>query len=43
MFKGLRSLILISTGLTWRSFFKVVAAFKDVEEFILCKNDLSDF
>ena len=42
MFKNLRSLILISTGLTWKTFFKVVAAFKSVHEYILCKNDLSD-
>ena len=42
MFKNLRSLILINTGLTWKSFFKVVSAFKHVHEFILCKNNLSD-
>jgi tubulin-specific chaperone E len=43
LFKSLRCLILIGTGLTWRSFFKVAAAFRQVHEFILCKNDLSDF
>ena len=42
MFKALRSLILIQTGLTWKSFFKVVSAFTKVQEFILCKNNLSD-
>jgi len=41
LFRNLRSLILIKTGLTWKSFFKVVAAFKRVNDFILCKNDLS--
>lgn len=43
LFKSLRCLILIGTGLTWRSFFKVAGAFRGVHEFILCKNDLSDF
>lgn len=42
LFANLRCLILINTGLTWKSFFKVVSAFKAVHEFILCKNDLSD-
>ena len=42
-FKSLRTLILIKTGLNWKKFFKVVSAFKHVQEFILCKNDLSDF
>lgn len=42
MFRSLRCLILIKTGLSWGSFFRVVCAFGRVEEFILCKNDLSD-
>jgi Leucine-rich repeat (LRR) protein len=41
-FPNLKCLILINTGLKWKSFFKVVAAFMEVYEFILCKNDLSD-
>lgn len=42
LFKSLKCLILIKTNLTWETFFKVVSAFSRVQEFILCKNDLSD-
>ena len=42
LFKNLRTLILIKTGLTWKSFFKVLPVFRNVHEFILCKNNLSD-
>ena len=42
LFRNLRCLILIKTGLTWQTFFKVAAAFHRVHDFILCKNDLSD-
>jgi hypothetical protein len=41
-FPNLKCLILINTGLKWKSFFKVVGAFREAYEFILCKNDLSD-
>ncbi len=33
---------MIKTSLSWKTFFKVVSAFKKTHEFILCKNDLSD-
>ena len=42
IFQNLKCLILINTGLTWKGLFKVLWAFKDIEELILCKNDLSD-
>ena len=42
LFANLRCLILINTNLTWKSFFRVLSAFRAVHEFILCKNDLSD-
>ena len=42
IFPNLKCLILIKTGLTWKNLFRVVKAFKDVQELILCKNDLSD-
>ena len=42
LFPRLKCLILINTGLTWKSFFKVLPAFAQVQEFILCKNNLVD-
>ena len=43
IFSNLKCIILINVGLTWKTFFKISSSFhENVEELILCKNDLSD-
>ncbi len=43
VFRRLRVLILINTGLGWRTFFKVVGAFNKLRELVICRNDMADY
>jgi hypothetical protein len=43
LFPNLKFLILINTNLTWKAFFSILPAFGNVNEFILCKNELTDY
>jgi len=43
VFPNLKTVILINMNLTWKTLNKVIPAFKDVEEFVICKNKCNDF
>lgn len=42
-FRNLSSIILINMNLTWKTLSKVLPAFRNVEELIVCRNNLNDF
>jgi hypothetical protein len=43
VFQNLKTLILINMNLTWKTVNKVIPAFNNIEELILCKNKCNDF
>jgi hypothetical protein len=43
IFPKLKTLVLINTGLKWKSLFKIIRAFSKLKELVLCKNDLTDY
>ena len=43
VFNNLSSIILINMNLTWKTLSKVLPAFRNVEELVVCRNKLSDF
>lgn len=42
LFKKLKSLILIHTGINWKTLFKVLPAFPILQSLVLCRNNMSD-
>lgn len=43
VFQNLSSIVLINMNLTWKTLSKVLPAFRNVDELLLCRNQLNDF
>ena len=43
VFPKLKTLVLINTGINWRTLFKVIKAFNKLKELVLCRNQMTDY